>query len=408
MKNLYLLLLCVCSLVGLAQPNPIEIKIDPKNMPEGDLRMSDLIESVEYIPLETTDKCLIGNGVFYDFSDDYIITGDYKGETAYLFDRKGKFMRPIGSKGGGPQDFTHLGYMWIDANSRYVVINTSGKALFFDLKGNFLFSTRFPIDDRQVSCYTQEKFLRVAESYLLRDSSYYVFNLFDQKGRLIKEAIRSVPIPLIADKAWRIAFKIIPIGNSYEYENMLHVRETMNDTIYQIDGLNNFIPKYVFNLGKYRLTPEIQGNLPRFRELAPNCVVPQYVAETTDYVLIYYNYQDQYHYCYFDKAEGKTYAFNSKNGFPNDYDGGLDFFFIMDKGQKNQYLSSYIQADEFTDPEKRTKLEPHGPQSAVQAFEKLVKIRKNGRSWSLMAPNRQFGHSRNWSRKWIRTTIRLS
>ena len=187
--------------------------------------------------------------------------GDYKGETAYLFDRKGKFMRPIGSKGGGPQDFTHLGYMWIDANSRYVVINTSGKALFFDLKGNFLFSTRFPIDDRQVSCYTQEKFLRVAESYLLRDSSYYVFNLFDQKGRLIKEAIRSVPIPLIADKAWRIAFKIIPIGNSYEYENMLHVRETMNDTIYQIDGLNNFIPKYVFNLGKYRLTPEIQGNL---------------------------------------------------------------------------------------------------------------------------------------------------
>ena len=38
MKNLYLLLLCVCSLVGLAQPNPIEIKIDPKNMPEGDLR----------------------------------------------------------------------------------------------------------------------------------------------------------------------------------------------------------------------------------------------------------------------------------------------------------------------------------------------------------------------------------
>ena len=373
MKSLYSLLLCVCSLVVFAQPNPIEIKIDPKNMPEGNLRMSDLIESIEYIPLETTDECLIGNGVFYDFSDNYIIAGDYKGETAYLFDRKGKFMRPIGSKGGGPQDFTHLGYMWIDANSRYVVINTSGKALFFDLKGNFLFSTRFPIDDRQVSCYTQEKFLRVAESYLLRDSCYYVFNLFDQKGRLIKEAIHSVPIPLIADKAWRIAFKIIPIGNSYEYENMLHVRETMNDTIYQIDGLNNFIPKYVFNLGKYRLTPEIQGNLPRFRELAPNCVVPQYVAETTDYVLIYYNYQDQYHYCYFDKVEGKTYAFNSKNGFPNDYDGGLDFFFIMDKGQKNQYLSRYIQADEFTDPEKRTKLEPHGPQSAVQAFEKLVK-----------------------------------
>ena len=39
-----------------AQSTPIEIKIDPKNMPEGDLRMSDLIESVEYIPLETTQR----------------------------------------------------------------------------------------------------------------------------------------------------------------------------------------------------------------------------------------------------------------------------------------------------------------------------------------------------------------
>ena len=240
-------------------------------------------------------------------------------------------------------------------------------------KGDYLYTTSFPIDDRECDRYFHGNFLRVAESYLLRDSSYYVFNLFDTKGRFVKEAIRSVPIPLIADKKWRIALRVIPIERSYEYDNAIHVRETMNDTIYRIDGLNNFIPKYVFNLGKYRLTPEIQGNLPRFRELAPNCVVPQYVAETIDYILIRYKYQDTNCYCYFDKVEGKTYAFNSKNGFPNDYDGGLDFFFMLNDRQKNQYLSRYIHADEFTDPEKRTKQEPHGPQSAVRAFEKLVK-----------------------------------
>ena len=374
MHNIVLLLGLVffCGGTVFAQPNPIEIKIDPKNMPEGDLRMSDLIESVEYIPLETTDECLIGDGVRYDFNDEYIIAGDLHGEAVYLFNRKGKFIRAIGGKGPGPQEFTYIGKLWINSEDQNIMVSC-GKILHFNYKGDYLYTTSFPMDDRECDRYFHGNFLRVAESYLLRDSSYYVFNLFDTKGRLVKEAIRSVPIPLIADKAWRIALRIIPIARSYEYDNAIHVRETMNDTIYRIDGLNNFIPKYVFNLGKYRLTPEIQGNLPRFRELAPNCVVPQYVAETTDYVLIYYNYQDQYHYCYFDKAEGKTYAFNSKNGFPNDYDGGLDFFFIMDKGQKNQYLSSYIQADEFTDPEKRTKLEPHGPQSAVRAFEKLVK-----------------------------------
>ena len=365
-------LIFFCGGTVLAQPNPIEIKIDPKNMPEGDLRMSDLIESVEYIPLETTDKCLIGDGVRYDFNDEYIIAGDLHGEAVYLFNRKGKFIRAIGGKGPGPQEFTYIGKLWINNEDQNIMVSC-GKILHFNYKGDYLYTTSFPIDDRECDRYFHGNFLRVAESYLLRDSSYYVFNLFDTKGRFVKEAIRSVPIPLIADKKWRIALRVIPIERSYEYDNAIHVRETMNDTIYRIDGLNNFIPKYVFNLGKYRLTPEIQGNLPRFRELAPNCVVPQYVAETIDYILIRYKYQDTNCYCYFDKVEGKTYAFNSKNGFPNDYDGGLDFFFMLNDRQKNQYLSRYIHADEFTDPEKRTKQEPHGPQSAVRAFEKLVK-----------------------------------
>ena len=251
MKNLYLLLLCVCSLVGLAQPNPIEIKIDPKNMPEGDLRMSDLIESVEYIPLETTDECLIGDGVRYDFNDEYIIAGDLHGEAVYLFNRKGKFIRAIGGKGPGPQEFTYIGKLWINSEDQNILVSC-GKILHFNYKGDYLYTTSFPMDDRECDRYFHGNFLRVAESYLLRDSSYYVFNLFDTKGRLVKEAIRSVPIPLIADKAWRIALKVIPIARSYEYDNAIHVRETMNDTIYQIDGLNNFIPKYVFNLGKYR------------------------------------------------------------------------------------------------------------------------------------------------------------
>ena len=364
-------LIFFCGGTVLAQPNPIEIKIDPKNMPEGDLRMSDLIESVEYIPLETTDECLIGDGVRYDFNDEYIIAGDLHGEAVYLFNRKGKFIRAIGGKGPGPQEFTYIGKLWINSEDQNIMVSC-GKILHFNYKGDYLYTTSFPMDDRECDRYFHGNFLRVAESYLLRDSSYYVFNLFDTKGRFVKEAIRSVPIPLIADKKWRIALRVIPIERSYEYDNAIHVRETMNDTIYRIDGLNNFIPEYVFNLGKYRLTPEIQGNLPRFRELAPNCVVPQVIIETSRYLLIQYNYQDWYHYCYFDKAQGKTYAFNSKNGFPNDYDGGLDFPFDF-RCQKNQYVSCYVHADEFTDPEKRTKQEPHGPQSAIRAFEKLVK-----------------------------------
>ena len=57
--------------------------------------------------------------------------------------------------------------------------------------------------------------------------------------------------------------------------------------------------------------------------------------------------------------------------FPMIMTGAWIFPLISDARRK--YVSCYVHADEFTDPEKRTKQEPHGPQSAIRAFEKLVK-----------------------------------
>ena len=55
--------------------------------------------------MDTPDDCLIGDGVRYDFNDEYIVAGDVNGEEFYLFNRKGKFIRAIGGRGGGPEEF---------------------------------------------------------------------------------------------------------------------------------------------------------------------------------------------------------------------------------------------------------------------------------------------------------------
>ena len=75
-------LYCICLLN--AKSTPIEIKIDPKDMPEGDLRMSDLIESIEYIPLETTDESILDDNLVYDLNDNHIVAGYYNKLYVYL------------------------------------------------------------------------------------------------------------------------------------------------------------------------------------------------------------------------------------------------------------------------------------------------------------------------------------
>ena len=77
MKNIYLLLFLLCiGNAGIAQMQPIKIKFDPESMERSKVGLSAFIESIEYIPLETTDDCVIDKGMVFDYDDTHIIVKD--------------------------------------------------------------------------------------------------------------------------------------------------------------------------------------------------------------------------------------------------------------------------------------------------------------------------------------------
>lgn len=371
-KKIILLIFC-CSYLGcFSKTTPVEILFDPENMETCDLGLSDFVESVEYIPLETKDECLIGQGMVFDFDETHIIVKDNGCKSAYLFDRKGHFICTIGSKGGGPEEFLSIQNVFIASD--YIVIGSMEKALYFDKKGKYLWSTPFPIDDRHTISYFQEQFLRMAESYVFCDTTYNVYTIYNQKGNLVKEAIASVPIPAKKDPNWRISYVCKEITSIYIYQNMPHVRESLNDTIYVINGLNQFKPKYVLNLGKYKVTPEMQADKDHFKDRIHNKVFILDIIEMSDRLLIQYFYKWNIQSCCYDKKKGKLYKFET-NGYPNDYDGGIDFIMTGIKmGQKNRFVRT-AHADEFLsffEQKKSQDRKIRGPKSAVLAFKKLT------------------------------------
>mgnify|MGYP003305110691 FL=1 len=81
------------------------VTIIPMDAKPGDvLNLSDFAESIELIPLETTDDCLIGwmpeiiaTEKFY-----YMISAvGYDFQKLYVFDKQGKFVRQISGRGQG-------------------------------------------------------------------------------------------------------------------------------------------------------------------------------------------------------------------------------------------------------------------------------------------------------------------
>ena len=93
-------------------------KSDPSNCPVADIRagiespkslkLSDEIESVDYVPLEVTsdDASLIDGVANYAVTDKYIYVLPVKEQRIVLFDRQGHFVKTLIPFGQGPGEFS--------------------------------------------------------------------------------------------------------------------------------------------------------------------------------------------------------------------------------------------------------------------------------------------------------------
>jgi hypothetical protein len=94
--------------------------------------LTEVFEDITFIPLETTDECLIGSIGGLRFFKDYILTLD--SEQILLFDRAGKFIRKIGSRGQGPCEYQNP-YLWDMADDElFVWDNVLNTTLCYDLR----------------------------------------------------------------------------------------------------------------------------------------------------------------------------------------------------------------------------------------------------------------------------------
>lgn len=97
------------------------------------------VESVEYIPLETNDSCLISNLLNLQVSDHYLFMYNGKTKQVLQFDRAGKFIRSIGRLGSGPGEYGLVTELAIDTELRELSVFQYGDSrLIYSFDGVFL------------------------------------------------------------------------------------------------------------------------------------------------------------------------------------------------------------------------------------------------------------------------------
>ena len=83
-----------------------------------DIKLSDIADEVQYIPLETNSECILSKGYTIVPTKDYFFIADGE-KPLFVFDREGKFVRKIGKVGKGPGEFHNGNQFHIDGGPGY-------------------------------------------------------------------------------------------------------------------------------------------------------------------------------------------------------------------------------------------------------------------------------------------------
>jgi len=350
------------------------IHIDPLHTSYKTIALSDLVETIEYIPLETNDNCLIGDVGSNEiiFSNNYILVHS---KLFYLFIRNGKFVTQIGNIGNGPGEYLEYAarpFSIDEENQRISISHSLGtemKLMIYDFRGKYLNSVTV---DKRLGAIFHAKF---DKKYIMMNLNNvakageppFNYSIFSDDYKLITEKIKNVDYTIQQTSGGFVIPKEEGFFH-YLYNRMLHVKGSLNDTIYSITQNLSFLPKYIINTGRYAITKQILSDWVMFERVYQSRVFISSVFENDNYVLISYRYQNKNYYHLYDKKRHDSMLSNSTTGIPNDYDGGMDFWPKIQNG--NEFITWY-NAYLFEDNVNR--LKPKGSENDVGKYKKMRK-----------------------------------
>ena len=148
MKNTFLAILIATMICGGCSPyrstsgNEVPV-IDVRSaiQHESPFSIKDDVKSIEYIPLETTDECLISNIIDLKADDNYLFIQNGKTSEILAFNRQGKFIRKIGKAGQGPGEYTpfSVSSISLDPEKKEIYLNIrNAPALIYSYHGDYL------------------------------------------------------------------------------------------------------------------------------------------------------------------------------------------------------------------------------------------------------------------------------
>ncbi|HTO15620.1 MAG TPA: 6-bladed beta-propeller [Edaphocola sp.] len=268
-------------------------------------KLSEIIDSIQLIPLETSSNCLIGNCKKVLVSSQYIYIYDDVSKGLFVFDLKGKLKKRIKNLGKGPNEYLEIEDFCLSNNGDIALLDGGLKKVIFV---NHL---DFSLTDQQIPFF--------ADAIEFLDDKHLVFNGSAFEDRIIiwnyknKSRVSSFIKYNKKSNSTRTLKPLIKYGDNVYYA---HEFQTNLEQI-SVDNIKSC--KYI-DFGKYNF----QGDFMKVRFLGitdlyinpPNTATIYNYTETES--IIYFQFQIEEHsdspyFVFFSKTTKNKIILNNHN-----------------------------------------------------------------------------------------------
>lgn len=252
----FLVIFCSCGIsgqkIGVDTSLLQEIKIDPS---DSSLMLSSdsLYDKIDFIKLETSEECIVGDISQLFFLDTLMIVVDNQStKSIFFFDMMGNYKYKIYKLGNGPGEYTSIWNVCLTPDNKQLVIydNLQHRVLFYSINGEYVKTEKQPF---------------MLDYFVYMKSGYKAFNvdgMFDDK--LGKEKNKSL-IVSTSDNKLVYGFWDCIYRSDFTYSKNRILRNfgdqtffspNISDTIYELTD-ESILAKYHINLGDFGI-PEIR------------------------------------------------------------------------------------------------------------------------------------------------------
>ncbi len=281
------------------------------------LLLSDMIQRIDYIPLETQSDFLIDRMqkfVVDDRSGEFYVSAKNQ---IHHFSNEGKHIKSIKSIGKGSGEYQGILDFTLNTSSKEIIILDFQKVLIFDVQGNHLHSFLLPLRTQAIGVIKDLIVLNIP-SFFYKDSNFVAPILIVNKyGEVIRELKMEYE-----DNSYQKLVYVTP-GYLYNHSNKLYYKDPFLESIYEISD-KEFIKSYTINFQGLAMPMRLFTSRDMYRNEYKDYIFIGNILESEKYLFYNYVFGDQKGEQVFDKQSGAVY--NSvgdqyKSLIKNDVDG---------------------------------------------------------------------------------------